>query len=187
MCLQEYLYDKIANTILTWKKEIVKDIYVISLFVYYEDDPRNICVVLGYNTNKQYKSSIKDAFDENEAKWNYAYFLQNQELVIGKEDDEKELITDWIKEHHLYYTDQKLKENYSRAKQLGDQIVVLFKKALVNVVIKLHQSGIITDIFSRVVPVIIHDYDYDEETALLNEEANPKELIAEFVSWIKEL
>lgn len=68
----------IKRVIATWEKE---DIYAISLYVNdEEDDPCRPTVMLGYNAEEQVMKSIKDASEEKEARWNYAFWLQNEAL-----------------------------------------------------------------------------------------------------------
>lgn len=79
------------------KKWDVRDIYVFSLFVYDENDnPSRTTVTLGYNTEQYFQDSIEDAADEREARWNYAYWPQNEELVfrIGRT---RKYIKKWLK------------------------------------------------------------------------------------------
>ena len=72
------------------------DIYVISLFVYdNNDNPCKPTVTLGYNTESQVRSTTEFASDEEEAKWNYAFWLQNEFFVFG-EDETAETVKNWI-------------------------------------------------------------------------------------------
>jgi hypothetical protein len=59
-------------------------IYVVSFFIDNEDDdPRQPTLTIGYNTETQFRGSIQHASDEAEARWNYAFWIQNQLTVIG--------------------------------------------------------------------------------------------------------
>ncbi|MDF2699193.1 MAG: hypothetical protein K0Q49_749 [Haloplasmataceae bacterium] len=184
--MKDYLYESLKNKILDFKDGI--DIYVISLYVYDRDgDPRYKTVTLGYNTNKHFKKSIKDAFDEAEAKWNYAYYLQNEELVIGVNETEKAMITNWIKDNNLYFSDQKLVENHEKAMIIGEEITKQFVKVLIDVVKRLHQEGIIKQKFIIEIPIIIHELEYYDDIAKQNKLANPENVIKEFVEWIENI
>lgn len=60
------------------------DIYVVSSFIDNEDDdPRQPTLTIGYNTETQFRRSIQHAADEAEARWNYAFWIQNPLTVIG--------------------------------------------------------------------------------------------------------
>ena len=43
----------------------------------------------------------------------------------------------------------------------------------------------ITRIFGRSIPVIVHELEYYDEIADQNEKANPRELVDGFVAWIR--
>ena len=65
-------------------------------------------LVFGYNTETNYKKNISNASDSDEARWNFAFWLQNEEIVIGdnyEEEDFKELILRdrWVKASKWYY------------------------------------------------------------------------------------
>jgi hypothetical protein len=87
------MYDKIREKIVSWNDNQINQIYAISLYVSdIDDDPRKPSVMLGYNTIEQWKQMVEKSSDSDEAKWNYAFWLQNCELSIGEEDD-NEIIT----------------------------------------------------------------------------------------------
>ncbi len=73
--MREQLRKMIEQSVTNWKHK--EDIYAISLFVYdWDDDPFWPTVTLGYNTEKQYQESIAETSDEDEARWNFAFWLQ---------------------------------------------------------------------------------------------------------------
>ena len=87
------LLEMIKESIKKWDKS---DIYAISLFVYnFNDNPCEPTVTLGYNTNKKYISEIKNASNEQEAKWNYAFWLQNVEFEFGI-DETQAIVKSWL-------------------------------------------------------------------------------------------
>jgi hypothetical protein len=187
--LKKYVFESIKAEILSWNNDVIKDIYVISLYISNsEDDPRRPVITLGYNTMEQYESALEDASDNSEAKWNYAFWLQNEELIIGDnwgenlEDGEK--INQWIKENNLYYSDEEEDEDFDKALKLGDEITSRFVELCVEVVKKLHEEGIIEEKFGKALPLIIHELEYYDLIAEQNKGANPEEVIKEFADWI---
>jgi hypothetical protein len=187
--LKKYVFESIKAEILSWNNDVIKDIYVISLYISNsEDDPRRPMITLGYNTMEQYESALEDASDNSEAKWNYAFWLQNEELIIGDnwgenlEDGEK--INQWIKENNLYYSDEEEDEDFDKALKLGDEITSRFVELCVEVVKELHEEGIIEQKFGKALPLIIHELEYYDLIAEQNKRANPEEVIKEFVDWI---
>ena len=64
-----------------------------------EDDLRRPVAVLGYNTRQQVQQSTPLALDEQAAKWNYAFWLQSEELCFGLGDTAGELYITGIMTH----------------------------------------------------------------------------------------
>ena len=59
-------------------------VYAISLFVYDdEDDPRRPTLTVGYNTSSHWQASIAQASTPEEARWNYAFWPQNEVSKVG--------------------------------------------------------------------------------------------------------
>jgi hypothetical protein len=166
--MKNYLLNELMKNIEKWDES---DIYVISLFVYNEDDDPNYpTVTLGYNTISNFENSIDEAWDEEEAKWNFAYWLQNDEYIFGI-DETRGIVEKWINENNLIDQDD-------------DMIVTnAFIKVLVDIVKELHQSGFIKKKFKEEIPVLIHELEYYEEIANQNVEANGYELVEEFVDF----
>src|SRR6478735_743578 len=126
----EETYNKVKEVINNIHDGQVSDIYVISFFKSNEeDDLRRPTLTVGYNTVTQLKNSTPPdgkeggwpmASDAQEAKWNYAFWLQNEELVIG--GDKYDPVSDWVKQLPFYYTDEQENENYDKAFELGQKI-----------------------------------------------------------------
>lgn len=187
--LKKYVFESIKAEILSWNNDVIKDIYVISLYISNsEDDPRRPMITLGYNTMEQYESTLEDASDNAEAKWNFAFWLQNEELIIGDNWGENlkdgERISQWIKENNLYYSDEEEDEDFDKALKLGDKITSRFVELCVEVVKELHKEGIIEQKFGKALPLIIHELEYYDLIAEQNKRANPEEVIKEFADWI---
>lgn len=175
--MKDIILREIKQHISSWDKT---DIYVVSLFVYDEDDdPRKPTVTLGYNTLTQMNSQQEYSWDERDAKWNYAFWLQNNEWDFGYGKTRK-YIKDWMKENHL---DQvKGKDIYDEQLQ---QITKSFVQVLIEVVQELHRSGFMIEQFGKEIPVLIHELEYYDEIARQNTEANPSVALDDFVQFCK--
>ena len=91
--IKEQIKKMIIDSIENWTDE---DIYAVSLYVYdYNDNPCKPTVTLGYNTESQVKSEKKNAYDEDEARWNYAFWIQNQEFIFG-ENETANTVKEWV-------------------------------------------------------------------------------------------
>lgn len=169
----------IEDTIASWEEP---DIYALSLFVY--DDGDNPCkptVILGYNTESEYRKNISIADSEQEARWNYIFWLQNNELSFGT-DDTAQIVRQWIISCGYPYdedADSSDTERYS-------SITTAFTELLVDIVHNLHSSGFIEKTFGKDIPVLIHNLDYNSKTAEINMFANCSDSIRDFVKFCKE-
>jgi len=169
MTMKEQLRALIEQKIAEWKREgIYENIYAVSLYVFHEeDDPRRPVAVLGYNTEEQAQESASQASDEQEARWNYAFWLQNEELCWGL-GDTAEAVKQWIAGQGL---------------EDGDEIAGAFLEMLMEVVRKLHASGLLKNRRGEELPILIHGLEYDGETARQNLEANGKALDKDFLAF----
>lgn len=187
------LLEEIKRYIRKWDKD---DIYAISLYVYDNDDnPFEPTVTLGYNTMEKYKSEIEKALSEREAKWNFAFWLQNNEYKLG-EGETQELVKKWMKKKdHRYHSNEELSKMLDIAKEdekvmkeyytITEKITSDFIQTLVNIVKELHETGFIKEEFGKEIPIIIHELEYYDQIAKQNIEANSKELLGDFVDFCK--
>ncbi len=169
----------IEDTISSWDEP---DIYAISLFVYDdEDNPCKPTVILGYNTESEYKKNIKFADSKQEARWNYVFWLQNNELSFGTDDTAK-IVRQWILSCGYPYDE----EADSSESEKYEMIKKAFTELLSDIVHDLHSSGFILRTFGKEIPVLIHNLDYNKEIAELNMLANCSDSIRDFVKFCKE-
>ena len=163
--IKEKIQGLMEQKISEWQED---DIYAISLYVFNEeDDPCRPVAVFGYNTERQVQKSITEAADEQEARWNYAFWLQNHEMCLGREDTAED-IRKWITE--LEWEGE-------------DAINLKFVNLLVAVVQGIHASGLLKEKFGREIPVLIHELEYHEKISQQNIKANGETLDRDFVSF----
>lgn len=164
--MKEKIRGLIEQKISEWQED---DIYAISLYVFdEEDDPCRPAAVLGYNTERQVQKSAPEASNEQEARWNYAFWLQNEEMCLGRGETAED-IREWI-------TEQDLWEN-------EDEITSKFVDMLVSIVQEIHASGLLKDKYGREIPILIHELEYYEKIAQQNIDANGEALDSGFVSF----
>lgn len=168
----------IEDTISSWDEP---DIYAISLFIYDdEDNPCKPTVVLGYNTESEYKRNKRFANSSQEARWNYVFWLQNNELSFGTDDTAK-IVRQWIISCGYPYdedADESDSKRYIR-------ITNAFTELLADIVQDLHSSGFIQKTFNKEIPVLIHNLEYNDQIAELNLLANCSNEIRDFVKFCK--
>jgi len=197
--LLDFIVRKIGQSVQDMSKDESNEIYVYTFFVYdFDDDPRFPTVTFGYNTVENYKDEAANASSEAEAKWNYAFWLQNSICEIGTEADEegRSLVKTWIQSLGLYYEDydedecfeddedfdeeafdKLLEENDKK----GNEITCQFIQLLIEAVQILHQSNAVDCL------VLIHELEYYREIAEQNIAANGAERVQEFVDWIESM
>ena len=190
-----YTYDKIKETILRIDEAIVPNIYVLSFYVNNcVDDPRQPMLTVGYNTIERWRACTPArgqepkwpiAFDTGEAKWNFAFWLQNEELVIGGHDYDP--VSAWVKNSPYYYTDEEAKNDYDTTDLLGQKIQYKFVELAILNAQKLHTDKIITTKFRREIPIIIHELEYYDKTVSWTRRANPESQTREFEKWVNSL
>jgi hypothetical protein len=188
--LSDHIHQTVLQTLDSIPADERPDIYVVSLFVYdEEDDPRLPTVTVGFNTEADVAQSIDPAVvwatDEQEARWNYAFWRQN-ELTIAcasyTDPDGAKLREDWARQSKLWYD---LPEGEDALfNERGVPLTRAFVQLLVEVVQRLHLDGDIERVFGRTLPVLIHELEYYEQIAIQNLAANPDGVVpAGFVAW----
>jgi hypothetical protein len=151
------------------------DVYAVSFWVDSEDeDARLTTLTVGTNTESHVRETKLSGEDEQEVRWNYAYWLQNSLAVIGEDPTGAHLRRSWLQEQGLWYEGNT---------DIDEAIVEL----CVTTVQWLHSSGVIEAVFGRPIPVIIHELEYYDQIATQNVEANGPELVSGLVEWISSL
>lgn len=175
--MKEILLNKIKETIVNSSKE---DVYAVSLYLeYYNDNVYMPTVTVSYNTNQNLNENIDRGIDPIEAKWNYAYWLQDELYVFGL-DETKNIVREWfIKNNFEYMNDEEFFSNEIN-ENLIEHIDLKIKEELVDIVKNLHDSGFIKEQFGKEIPVIIHELEYYEKILEINKKANPAGLLKEF-------
>jgi hypothetical protein len=189
MTFQDHLRILATQAITSITAAEAVDIYVISFFIENEDDdPRQPTLTIGYNTEAEARHNIQGASDEAEARWNYAFWIQNQLAVIGDLASDPIGATareEWIRDLGLWYDDPIGPEDWTTSETLAAQIEALFKQACCHLARTLHEAKIIEGAIGRPVPVIVHELEYYEEIARQTELANPPGLADEFTAWVR--
>ena len=180
--MKNFLVNEIKNKLNTIENN---DIYVFSLYLEYScDNPFEPTITFGYNTNENFKKACLET-DEQEAKWNFAYWLQNEIFVLGA-GETQDVVKNWLIENGFGY--KSYDEVYgSDAEDISDELCVQIdekvKLELIEAVKEIQKSNIIQQKFNKQIPIIIHELEYYDEIAEINKQANPIELIQDFVDF----
>ena len=193
MTFPEYLYARAAEGIAGFAELDVDDIYALSLWCsYYEDDTRRPTLVADYNTDTQVERVVSQqgyAPEADEARWNYAYWLQSVPVEIGGSQDPTrlELGHEWIKQAGLWYSDEQEESDFEATLELGSAIARRFATACIWAGQRLHGEGVIEKVFGRPIPVLVHELEYQPHHVDWALAGNPPELVTEYVTWIESL
>jgi hypothetical protein len=193
---EQHVTDRVLNALKSVDAAVAEDVYAVSFYVYDDsDDPRRPTLEVGYNTNAQWKSCSPSrgkssgwpiASDSNEAKWNYAFWLQNSLLKLGLPGtDSAALCEEWLKADGLWYTDEEDEQDFDKCDEVAEAITQTFTALCVRIARSLHDSGIIEQCFKRPIPVLVHELEYYDQIAEQTEQANPPGLAKEFVAWVR--
>jgi len=179
-------YDKLAKAISDIPEEIATDIYALSFFYYTEDDDaRYPCIEVSYNTYAQYRQQIANAAHETEAKWNYAFWLQESIEKIGGAADE--LLHNWFKISPYYFSAEEMEAAeddealFDRIMEMGENLETEFIEHIISMTRKLFKERVIENKFGKDIPVIIHELEYYDQPISWTQKANKTSLIEEFL------
>ena len=166
-------------------------IYAISFLIYDEDDdPQRPTLTIGYNTQSQVLDNATGQYpDPAEARWNFAYWIQNELAVVGdsaRDPDGAAQRTEWIKELGLKCDEPEDGTQTPEICDQHDQITARFVEACVRLASSLHTSGLIERTLGHPVPVLVHELEYYEQIAHQTEAANPPGLADDFAAWVRD-
>lgn len=179
--MKKTLKNLIVSRINEWTEP---DIYALSLFVYDENDnPCKPTVTLGYNTERQYRESLPHAYDEAEARWNYAFWLQNDFLCFGTGETAAS-VREWLVKKKLpFYEDDDPAWDDDLTYTRTAYITGEFVRELVSMVKQIHKEKVLTEKFGKELPIIIHELEYYPEIAQQNVKANGDLIDGSFLAF----
>ena len=155
-------------------------IYAISLRISHKDrDPRKPVVTFGYNTETQVQQVLEHAAGPQpgpaEARWNHAYWLQNELAVLGDASRDPEgagYLAQWVNDN-------------PDLSEPPDRITARLVRGLVRFTHSVQEVGLIERAIGHRVPMLIHELEYSELTARQTEAANPPGLADDFAAWVR--
>lgn len=190
MTFDDHLQHLVERALVSIPVADADDIYAVSFLIdNEEDDPRQPTLTVGYNTETQARRSIPDASDQAEARWNYAFWIQNELTVVGDLTSDPAGAAarqEWISDLGLWHAEQAGLAGWSSAMgPLAPRIGARFHQICCRLARALHTTGVIERSVGRTVPVIVHELEYYEAIALQTEAANPPGIADEFTSWVR--
>ena len=162
-------------------------VYAVSFFVYDEDDdPRRPTLTVGYNTVEHWQQTVPQASSAAEAKWNYAFWPQNEVASFGRSGTpSEETVAKWLRERGLSYTDEQADADLDATLELDEHITEQFVAACCSAARRLQSEGVVSQALSEQVPVLVHELEYYDAIADQNERCNPPGVADDFVRWVR--
>jgi hypothetical protein len=172
---KNHIFTRLKSRIEKISDADAKQIYAFSLLINDQADSPWPVIELSFNTLKQWKKKIEHASDENEAKWNFAFWTQSNILVIADADDPEGflLLENWLHEKNWYFTSEEYYEDFDRANDLLEEMIPALWRLVAAAVSRLHSEGVIKVKFGQPIPFIIHNLEYYDLNIECAELANP--------------
>lgn len=169
-------------------EETRDDVYALSFWLCGGDEWLPSLLV-SYNTRQQFvKKQGETHKQDDEAKWNYAYWLQDEAELLGVDayGNNQELRT-WLENAPFAYTEEQYEAMFNNddedIDEKSDEFYQAFIETQIAVVQRLFAEGVIARTFGKNIPVLVHELEYYDVPLAWTERANPKGLADEFLSY----
>lgn len=175
------------------------DIYVISFHIDNNAGAKEIGVELGYNTLSRWHACAPAsgqeahwpiASDKLEAKWNFAFWLQDSyrpvleggnvardlldEQRLKKVDADEQLRDEWLKSIDCYHDKEGWHSDFEHTLALDIKAEGRFWEMVTELALHLRAEDVIRQTFGRDLPVLIHEVHMDDECIEPTKRANPQ-------------
>lgn len=193
-----YLYDRLAQGLLLFERPCLHEIYVISLYIDFDDGPHHMKVWLYYNTRSNLRHMVEHGEEPEEARWNFALWEPDYITAVGLTTEEcadladqefHDLMAAWLTQQGLYRSDEQIEAMLYAADpalydEWDEQVRERLLDLLVEVARRLQETGVILAKLGRCIPLLVHEWDYNPWTLEATRCANPAGLTAEFETWL---
>ena len=171
----------LGNGISLIDTQTAKDVYAISFYIFAEeDDPRRAQITVGFNTEENVNSQRESEIEE--ARWNYAFWLQNEVCTIpGDRDEGKRLWEGVLDEESLRYSEDQEINDYELVDGINHKIALTIVDIAVEMSKHCHSSGLIFNMFGKNIPIIIHELEYYKAVAIVTAAGNPPGVADDFI------
>lgn len=176
--LTEYLFNKIKPIIQSWNED---GIYAISFFVNTNEATDNIPYFsISYNTEEDCGNSSP----LSEERWNYAYWRQDECVIIG-DDETTKILLQWYKENNIenigFEDDTQMYDENCNYIGKGPNGYYELIQVVTDVAKRLHDEKVIFNTFGKEIPIIIHDLEYAWYGLEATHKANPNGIVDMFL------
>ncbi|OHR74263.1 hypothetical protein [Neisseria sp. HMSC70E02] len=184
----DMVFQKTTTALAGLPEETRDDVYALSFWLCGGDEWLPSLLV-SYNTRQQFvKKQGETHKQDDEAKWNYAYWLQDEAELLGVDayGNNQELRT-WLENAPFAYTEEQYEAMFNNddedIDEKSDEFYQAFIETQIAVVQRLFAEGVIARTFGKNIPVLVHELEYYDVPLAWTERANPKGLADEFLSY----
>jgi hypothetical protein len=180
--VEDYVYNRAQRALDEIPPGERNDIYVVSFFIADEEgDPSRPTLTIGFNTESDVAAAA-DETDEMEARWNYAFYRQNELVALfGEDDDPRGAV---VRREAIDEAGYSFPGDDATTREVT---TLWFVSNIVFAARRLHDSGEISRIFGESIPVLVHELEYHDTIAMQNMAANPPGVADDFIRWCRNL
>jgi len=189
---QHYAYSTLKEALLGIDRKTAKDVYALSFLITCEDDDlRYPLVEVSYNTAKNARAQLPESDNEQDARWNFAGWLQDMVCMVGGMEDV--LWQNFIRASGFWYSDEENERSFTdestfhQVEEKGIELFSAFIEVLVECAQTLARENVLVQVFGRRIPILLHDLEYSEAAAEWTQDANPPALIADWLKYLDEM
>ncbi|MDO4878258.1 MAG: hypothetical protein Q3966_03055, partial [Neisseria sp.] len=182
----DMVFRQTARALAQLPQDIRKDIYALSFWL----DGGNSwlpSLSVSYNTEGQVgKTCGLTLHQDEEARWNYAYWLQDEaELLAVNECANNGELQSWLENSPFAYTEAQYDEGDETddVDEKSEAFYQAFAQTLITVVQRLFGENVIAEALGRNIPVLVHELEYYGLPLSWTERANPPGLADDFVNY----
>ena len=166
---QQASYRKLKGALQAIPTDERGDIYALSFwFSFDNDDLRYPGFSVSYNTRANYRAEAKTAATREEAKWNYACWLQEEIAAIGGQADPL---------REAWYGESMRAGSRNFDGEFIEEMIALAQR--------LFSEGVVSATFGKDLPILVHELEYYDEPIGWTIRANPPGLADEFLAAYK--
>ena len=188
----DMVFQKTAAALAGLSEETRNDVYALSFWLSGGDEWLPSLLV-SYNTRQQFvKKQGETHKQDDEAKWNYAYWLQDEAELLGVDAYRNNTeLQAWLENTLFAYTEEQYEAMFDgddedesgETEEKSDEFYQAFVETQIAVVQRLFAEGVIAGTFGKNIPVLVHELEYYDAPLSWTERATPEGLADEFLNY----
>lgn len=189
------IYSRLTDAIKSFPDGLCRDIYVLSILVEYAPCDTAHSLTLAYNTKSNWKkycptgakSEPGKASSASEARWNYGFWLQDQEIPLYENfqsDEDRNLSRKWLSSHNFNFLDVDPHQDTEKHGIFIDQASGKMWELATYAALQLRDDNFL-DRFEQSLPILVHEVHMDGKEQEYVELVNPDGQAKDYLDgWI---